>query len=64
MHQLSRVLFFVGVVLLAASATSERASAKSLGGPLNLADEGMFFVSGTSLLSTHPGASPAGPSAR
>jgi pimeloyl-ACP methyl ester carboxylesterase len=62
MHQLSRVLFFVGVVLLAGSATSEPAPAKSLGGPLNLADEGMFFVSGTSVLSTHPGASPAGPS--
>jgi pimeloyl-ACP methyl ester carboxylesterase len=62
MHQLSRVLFFVGVVLLAGSATSEPAPAKSLGGPLNLADEGIFFVNGMSLLSTHPGASPAGPS--
>ena len=62
MNPLSRVLLSVGVVLLAGSATSEPAPAKSLGGALNLADEGMFFVSGTSLLSTHPGASPAGPS--
>ena len=62
MHSLSRVLFSVGVVLLAGSATSERASANSLGGPLNLADEGTFFVGGTSLVSANPGASPAGPS--
>ena len=62
MQSLSRVLFSVGVVLLAGSATSERASANSLGGPLNLADEGTFFVGGTSLVSTNPGASPAGPS--
>jgi pimeloyl-ACP methyl ester carboxylesterase len=62
MHQLSRVLLLVGIVLLAGSATSEQAPAKSLGGPLNLADEGMFFVSGMSVQSTHPGASPAGPS--
>ncbi|WP_210184737.1 alpha/beta fold hydrolase [Bradyrhizobium sp. LMTR 3] len=47
---------------MAVSAASQGAPAKSLGGPLNLADEGMFFVSGTSLLSNHPGASPAGPS--
>jgi pimeloyl-ACP methyl ester carboxylesterase len=62
MHSLSRVLFSVGVVLLAGSATSERAWASSLGGPLTLADEGTFFVGGTSLVSTNPGASPAGPS--
>jgi pimeloyl-ACP methyl ester carboxylesterase len=61
MHKLSRALFF-GVVFLAVSATSQGAPAKSLAGPLNLADEGMFFVGGTSLLSMHPGASPAGPS--
>jgi pimeloyl-ACP methyl ester carboxylesterase len=62
MHSLSRVLFSVGIVLLAGFATSESAPANSLGGPLNLADEGTFFVGGTSLVSTNPGASPAGPS--
>ena len=62
MHPLSRALLFVGVLLLAGGPTSQMASAKSLGGPLNLADEGMFFVNGTTLVSTHPGASPAGPS--
>lgn len=62
MQRSLRALFFVGVVLLAGSSVSERAPAKSLGGPLNLADEGVFFVNGTPLLSTHPGASPAGPS--
>ena len=62
-HPLLRVLLFVGVLLVAGCATTQRApGAASLGGPLNLADEGMFFVNGTTVLSTHPGASPAGPS--
>ena len=62
MDLLSRALLFVGVLLVAGCATTQRAKETSLGGPLNLADEGMFFVNGTTLLSTHPGASPAGPS--
>ena len=37
------------------------ASAASLGGPLNLADEGIFFVGGRPVVSSHPGVSPAGP---
>jgi pimeloyl-ACP methyl ester carboxylesterase len=37
------------------------ATAASIGGPLNLADEGMFFVNGKPAVSRHPGASPAGP---
>jgi len=37
------------------------ASAASLGGPLTLADEGMFFVGGRPAVSSHPGMSPAGP---
>ena len=37
------------------------AAAASIGGPLNLADEGMFFVNGKPATSKHPGVSPAGP---
>jgi pimeloyl-ACP methyl ester carboxylesterase len=62
MHLLSRALLFVGVVLAAGCAAPQKAPGTSLGGPLNLVDEGMFFVNGTPVLSTHPGASPAGPS--
>jgi len=36
------------------------AGAASIGGPLNLADEGMFFVNGKPATSRHPGVSPAG----
>lgn len=35
--------------------------AATLGGPLNLADEGVFFVGGRSAVSKFPGVSPAGP---
>src|SRR5205085_10118074 len=38
------------------------AMAGSLGGPLELADEGSFFVNGTTAGSSHPGASVLGPS--
>jgi pimeloyl-ACP methyl ester carboxylesterase len=61
MHLLSRVLLVVAVVFQADGAVSQTVPAKSLGGPLSLADEGVFFVGGTTMLSTHPGASPAGP---
>jgi pimeloyl-ACP methyl ester carboxylesterase len=37
------------------------AVAASLGGPLTLVDEGIFFVGGKSKVSAFPGASPAGP---
>src|SRR5688572_7689863 len=36
-------------------------AAATLGGPLNLADEGVFFVGGRPVVSGHPGISPAGP---
>jgi hypothetical protein len=45
-------------ILLASVAT---AAAGSLGGPLELADEGSFFVGGQPVTSTHPGTGPAGP---
>ena len=61
MRLLSRALFYLGVITVGCVAIG-RAPAMSLGGPLNLADEGMFFVNGTTVLSTHPGASPTGPS--
>ena len=35
--------------------------ATTIGGPLNLADEGMFFVNAKTVVSKYPGASPAGP---
>src|SRR5262245_42671003 len=38
------------------------AMAGSLGGPLELADEGSFFVNGVTATSSHPGASVLGPS--
>lgn len=34
------------------------ASAAGLGGPLNLADDGSFFVNGQAFVSSHPGSSP------
>jgi pimeloyl-ACP methyl ester carboxylesterase len=37
------------------------AAAVSIGGPLNLADEGMFFVNAKPAASRYPGVSPAGP---
>ena len=61
MRLLSRALFYLGVITVGCVAIG-RAPAMSLGGPLNLADEGMFFVNGRAVLSTNPGASPAGPS--
>jgi pimeloyl-ACP methyl ester carboxylesterase len=62
MLRLTRTLLLVaGVVLMTACATSRQGPATTLGGPLNLADEGMFFVNGTTVVSKYPGASPAGP---
>jgi pimeloyl-ACP methyl ester carboxylesterase len=46
--------------ILLGCASAETAAA-SIGGPLNLADEGMFFVNGKPVTSKHPGVSPAGP---
>jgi pimeloyl-ACP methyl ester carboxylesterase len=60
--RLLRATLFVGVLLMAGCAVGPRPSATSLGGPLSLADEGMFFVGGAAVASSHPGASPAGPS--
>jgi hypothetical protein len=41
--------------------TSSTATAGSLGGPLELQDEGSFFVGGQPITSAHLGAGPAGP---
>ena len=52
------------LVLLSLAALSgfhAGASAAGMGGPLNLADEGVFFVGGRPMVSSHPGVSPAGP---
>ena len=48
-------------LLFGSLAVHEAASAASLGGPLALADEGIFFVGARPKLSNFPGASPAGP---
>jgi pimeloyl-ACP methyl ester carboxylesterase len=53
---LAALIFLLGVI--GAVSTSWAAS---LGGPLNLADEGSFFVGGRSAVSRFPGVSPAGP---
>lgn len=58
----SGVLIVAGLLFQIACASSQTVPGKVLSGPLHLADEGMFFVGGTASLSTHPGASPAGPS--
>jgi pimeloyl-ACP methyl ester carboxylesterase len=69
MHPLVRTSLMVAALSAAVStpltlggcAAAPRAPEGSLAGPLTLADEGMFFVGGTPVQSTHPGASPAGP---
>ena len=49
----------LAAAVLALGAGSVHATA--IGGPLNLADEGMFFVNGKTVVSKYPGVSPAGP---
>lgn len=48
-------------LLLGLGASAQWAAAATLGGALNLADEGMFFVGGKPVISKYPGVSPAGP---
>ena len=54
-------LLAAGVFLLLTGGGIQKASAATLGAPLHLADEGMFFVNGKTVISKYPGASPAGP---
>lgn len=54
-------LKLANVALPLLAAATVHAAAAGLGGPLNLADEGMFFVGGRAAVSSHPGVSPAGP---
>ena len=62
MVELMRALLLAaGVFLLLPGAGLQQACAATIGGPLQLADEGMFFVNGKAVVSNHPGASPAGP---
>lgn len=49
------------IIAAAFAAAALPALCGSLGGPLNLADEGVFFVGGRAVVSSHPGISPAGP---
>ena len=49
----------LAAAVLALGAGSVQAT--TIGGPLNLADEGMFFVNGKTVVSKYPGVSPAGP---
>lgn len=48
-------------LFLALGLCAPAAGAAALGGPLHLADEGIFFVGGRSITSNFPGTSPAGP---
>jgi pimeloyl-ACP methyl ester carboxylesterase len=48
-------------LLLGLCSSISQAGPATLGGPLNLADEGVFFVGGRSAVSGFPGVSPAGP---
>jgi len=49
------------VLVPSAWAAAQTVPAAMIGGPLNLADEGMFFVGGKPITSKYPGISPAGP---
>ena len=51
----------IACALVVGCASMSAASAASIGGPLNLADEGMFFVHAKPAASSYPGVSPAGP---
>jgi len=53
---LAILTFLLGVI-----GWGEASWAATLGGPLNLADEGVFFVGGRNAVSQYPGVSPAGP---
>src|SRR5215813_1399494 len=53
MHRINRHL--VSAALLASACTAGAAAAGSLGGPLELQDEGSFFIGGHSVHSEHPG---------
>jgi len=53
MHRINRHL--VSAALLASACTAGAAAAGSLGGPLELQDEGSFFIGGHSVRSEHPG---------
>jgi hypothetical protein len=59
MSSIASRLILLAFALL--SGLNPDASAASLGGPLSLADEGVFFVGGRPVASSHPGVSPAGP---
>ena len=49
-----------GALILGLVGVAGTVSATTIGGPLNLADEGMFFVNGQTIVSKYPGVSPAG----
>ncbi|HEU0204947.1 MAG TPA: lysophospholipase [Burkholderiaceae bacterium] len=51
------VVISTGLLIVGLKAS---AIASTIGGPLNLADEGMFFVNGQAIVSKYPGVSPTG----
>jgi pimeloyl-ACP methyl ester carboxylesterase len=61
MLHMSAKIAAAACALFVGSCGSIGAAAASIGGPLNLADEGMFFVNGKPVASKYPGVSPAGP---
>lgn len=61
MLQMSGKIAAAACALVVGCGSIGAAAAASIGGPLNLADEGMFFVNGKPATSSHPGVSPAGP---
>src|SRR5262245_8848901 len=64
MSRINRTINTTMAAMSVLLATGGMAMAGSLGGPLELADEGSFFVNGETTSSSHPGASLAGPPRR
>jgi pimeloyl-ACP methyl ester carboxylesterase len=62
MFKCSPGLLVVCLAFLSACASAPLTPGTTLGGAISLADEGMFFVGGTPVVTQFPGASPAGPS--
>jgi len=60
-HLARNVVLAASLFSLSAWASAQTVTKTTIGGPLDLADEGTFFVGGIPVTSNYPGVSPAGP---